>query len=37
MQAKDDVFGFVPWHQDGGVGMTPMAVHFQIRPNPLAD
>jgi hypothetical protein len=27
----------VPWHQEGGVGMTPMAVHFQLRPNPLAD
>jgi hypothetical protein len=27
----------VPWHQEGGLGMTPMAVHFQIRPNPLAD
>jgi hypothetical protein len=27
----------VPWHQEGGVGMTPMAVHFQMRPNPLAD
>jgi len=26
-----------PWHQEGGVGMTPMAVHFQIRPSPLAD
>ena len=27
----------VPWHQEGGVGMTPMAVHFQLRPDPLAD
>ncbi len=27
----------VPWHQEGGVGMKPMAVHFQMRPNPLAD
>ncbi len=27
----------VPWHQEGGLGMTPMAVHFQIRPSPLAD
>ena len=26
-----------PWHQEGGLGMTPMAVHFQIRPSPLAD
>ena len=26
-----------PWHQEGGKGMTPMVVHFQIRPNPLAD
>jgi hypothetical protein len=26
-----------PWHQEGGKGMTPMAVHFQIRPDPLAD
>ena len=27
----------VPWHQEGGKGMTPMAVHFQMRPDPLAD
>ena len=27
----------VPWHQEGGKGMTPMAVHFQMRPSPLAD
>jgi hypothetical protein len=27
----------VPWHQEGGVGRTPMAVHFQMRPDPLAD
>src|SRR6202021_1138264 len=26
-----------PWHQEGGKGMTPMAVHFQVRPSPLAD
>ncbi len=26
-----------PWHQEGGKGMTPMAVHFQMRPSPLAD
>jgi len=26
-----------PWHQEGGKGMTPMAVHFQLRPDPLAD
>jgi len=25
-----------PWHQEGGKGMTPMAVHFQMRPDPLA-
>jgi hypothetical protein len=25
-----------PWMQEGGIGMTPMAVHFQIRPDPLA-
>jgi hypothetical protein len=25
-----------PWMQEGGKGMTPMAVHFQMRPNPLA-
>ena len=29
--------GRVPWHQEGGLGMTPMAVHFQIRPSPLAE
>jgi hypothetical protein len=27
----------VPWHQEGGKGMTPMVVHIQMRPNPLAD
>jgi hypothetical protein len=27
----------VPFHQEGGKGMQPMAVHFQVRPNPLAD
>jgi hypothetical protein len=26
----------VPWLQEGGKGMTPMAVHFQLRPDPLA-
>jgi hypothetical protein len=26
-----------PWLKEGGKGMTPMAVHMQIRPNPLAD
>jgi hypothetical protein len=25
-----------PWLQEGGKGMKPMAVHFQLRPNPLA-
>jgi hypothetical protein len=25
-----------PWLQEGGVGMKPMAVHFQVRPDPLA-
>ncbi len=25
-----------PWLQEGGKGMTPMAVHFQLRPDPLA-
>jgi len=25
-----------PWMQEGGIGMMPMAVHFQIRPDPLA-
>jgi hypothetical protein len=25
-----------PWLQEGGKGRTPMAVHFQIRPDPLA-
>ncbi len=27
----------VPWHQEGGKGMRPMVVHFQMRPDPLAD
>src|ERR1051326_6917154 len=26
-----------PWHQEGGKGMTPMVVHFQLRPTPIAD
>ena len=26
----------VPWLQEGGKGMKPMAVHFQVRPDPLA-
>jgi hypothetical protein len=25
-----------PWLQEGGKGMTPMAVHIQLRPDPLA-
>jgi hypothetical protein len=25
-----------PWLKEGGKGMTPIAVHIQIRPNPLA-
>jgi hypothetical protein len=25
-----------PWLQEGGKGMKPMAVHFQLRPDPLA-
>jgi hypothetical protein len=25
-----------PWQTEGGKGNTPMAVHFQLRPNPLA-
>ena len=24
----------VPWHQEGGKGMTPMVVHFQMRSSP---
>ena len=27
----------VPWQQEGGKGMTPMIVHFQLRPSPIAD
>jgi hypothetical protein len=26
----------VPWPQEGGKGMTPMVLHFQLRPDPLA-
>jgi hypothetical protein len=26
-----------PWLKEGGKGMTPMAVHIQVRPSPLAD
>jgi hypothetical protein len=25
-----------PWQVEGGKGMKPMAVHFQLRPDPLA-
>jgi len=25
-----------PWHYEGGKGVKPMAVHFQVRPDPLA-
>ena len=25
-----------PWLKEGGKGMTPMAVHIQVRPDPLA-
>jgi hypothetical protein len=27
----------VPWLREGGLGSRPLAVHFQLRPNPLAD
>jgi hypothetical protein len=27
----------VSWHVEGGPGTLSKAVHFQIRPNPLAD
>ncbi len=26
----------VPWHMEGGKGNKPLAVHFQVRPDPLA-
>ena len=26
-----------PFHSEGGKGTTPKIVHFQIRPDPLAD
>jgi hypothetical protein len=26
-----------PWHKEGGKGTKPMIVHFQMRPDPLAD
>jgi hypothetical protein len=26
-----------PWLKEGGKGMTPVAVHIQVRPSPLAD
>ena len=25
-----------PWLKEGGKGMTPLAVHVQVRPDPLA-
>ena len=28
--------GSVPWRREGGKGVTPMVVHFQLRPDPLA-
>jgi hypothetical protein len=27
----------VPWPKEGGKGTVPIAFHFQMRPNPLAD
>ena len=27
---------YTPWHTEGGKGTTSKAVHFQLRPNPLA-
>jgi hypothetical protein len=26
-----------PWHKEGGKGMKPLVVYFQVRPSPLAD
>ena len=26
-----------PWHMEGGKGTKPLIVHFQVRPNPLAN
>jgi hypothetical protein len=26
-----------PWHKEGGKGMKPLVVQFQVRPSPLAD
>jgi hypothetical protein len=26
-----------PWLKEGGKGTVPIAFHFQLRPNPLAD
>ncbi len=26
-----------PWHKEGGKGSKPLIVHFQVRPDPLAD
>jgi hypothetical protein len=26
-----------PWHKEGGKGMKPLVVHFQVRPSPLAN
>jgi hypothetical protein len=26
-----------PWHKEGGKGMKPLVVHFQVRTSPLAD
>jgi hypothetical protein len=26
-----------PWHKEGGKGMKPLVVHFQVRPSPLAE
>src|ERR1019366_9584347 len=31
-------YGPIPnWHIEGGKGTTPILIHFQIRPNPLAN
>ena len=33
----DDLWRRVSFHMEGGKGTLPKIVHFQIRPNPLAD
>jgi hypothetical protein len=36
-QGEDDEPRPAPWLKEGGESTMPIAFHFQLRPNPLAD